>query len=204
MGSDPGSESRQDDMRLVERALGGDQGAFRELYELYNQKIYRLVGSMVGQVEDVHDIVQEAFVRVFRSLKSFKAQSSFYTWLYRIAINVTTDYRRKQARRRQRLTERPLEEVDQGASQITAPASENPENELYRRELASLVDKALGTLSDEHRRVLVLREINGLSYQEIAEVTETTIGTVMSRIHYGRGKLAETLRKWDAIELGNR
>jgi RNA polymerase sigma-70 factor (ECF subfamily) len=202
VGPAPGNETKQNDGALVERALAGDQSAFRELYDLYHKQIYRLAGSMTGPVEDVHDIVQEAFVRAFRSLDKFKGQSSFYTWLYRIAINVTTDYRRRQARRRQQFSDRPLEDIDRGASQIAAPERENPEADLYRAELSDLVDKALETLSEDHRKVIVLREINGLSYQEIAEITGTTLGTVMSRIHYGRKKLAETLKKWNAIETG--
>ena len=195
-----GNENKPDDAKLVERARAGDQAAFRELYDLYHKQLYRLAGSMAGPVEDVHDIVQEAFVRAFRSLDKFKGQSSFYTWLYRIAINVTTDYRRKQARRRQQFTDRPLEDIDRGASQMAAPERDNPEADLYRIEIESLVEKALETLSEDHRKVVVLREINGLSYQEIADITETTIGTVMSRLHYGRKKLAETLKKWDAFE----
>ena len=196
------SEKKVDDIKLAERAQTGDQAAFRELYDLYHKQIYRLAGSMAGPVEDVHDIVQESFVRAFRSLDKFKGQSSFYTWLYRIAINVTTDYRRKQARQRRQFSERPLEEIDRGATQIAAPERENPETDLYRKEISDLVEKALETLSEEHRQVIVLREISGMSYQEIADITETTIGTVMSRLHYGRKKLDETLKKWNAIEPG--
>ncbi len=202
MGHDSSIGSSTGDSQLVDRALSGEQGAFRELYDRYQQRIYALAGSMVGQVDEVHDIVQETFVRAFRSLKSFKGKSSFYTWLYRIAINAATDHRRKQARQSRYQSERPLEEIDRGATQIAAPQSDNPEADLYRSELSELMNRALEMLSDEHRKVIVLREVNGLSYQEIAEVTGTTIGTVMSRIHYGRKKLAETLRKWDVLESG--
>jgi RNA polymerase sigma-70 factor, ECF subfamily len=202
VGSDSAIGSKTEDNLLVERALSGEQNAFRGLYDRYQQRIYALVGSMIGPGEDVHDVVQEAFVRAFRSLKSFKGHSSFYTWLYRIAINATTDHRRKQARQSQRFSGRPLEDIDRGATQLAAPESDNPEADLYRSELSELMNRALETLSDEHRQVIVLREVNGLSYQEIAEVSESTIGTVMSRLHYGRKKLAETLRKWDVLEPG--
>ncbi len=202
MGRNIANGGKTADSLLVERALDGEQNAFRELYDRYQQKIYALVGSMVGPGDEVHDVVQEAFVRAFRSLKSFKGRSSFYTWLYRIAINATTDHRRRQARQRQQLSGRALEEIDRGATQLTAPESDNPEADLYRSELSELMNRALETLSDDHRQVIVLREINGLNYQEIAEVTETTIGTVMSRLHYSRRKLAETLRKWDVLEPG--
>ena len=203
MGHNRANGSVTDDSELVERALAGEQNAFRSLYDRYQQKIYALVGSMTGPGEDVHDIVQEAFVRAFRSLKNFRGHSSFYTWLYRIAINAATDHRRKQARQSQHRSARPLEEIDRGPTQIAAPESDNPEADLYRSELSGLMNRALKTLSDEHRQVIVLREINGLSYQEIAEVTGVTIGTVMSRLHYGRGKLARTLRKWGALEPGD-
>jgi RNA polymerase sigma-70 factor (ECF subfamily) len=201
--SGPGNDQQIDDRQVVKRALEGDQGAFRELYDLYCPRIYRLAGSMVASSEDVDDIVQEAFVRAFRSLKSFKGQSSFYTWLYRITVNVATDFRRKQARRRQAISDQPLEDADSGASQLATPERESPESDLYRSEIASLVEQALETLSDEHRQVVALREVSGLSYQEIAEVTQTSVGTVMSRLHYGRKKLAETLRKWGVVEPGN-
>ncbi len=202
MGRDHDNVSQADDSQLVERALAGGQSAFRGLYDRYQRQIYALVGSMVGQGEDVDDIVQEAFIRAFRSLKSFKGRSSFYTWLYRIAINAATDYRRTQARQSRYRSPRPLEEIDRGPTQIAAPQSDNPEADLYRGELSELMNRALKTLSDDHRQVIVLREIGGLSYQEIAEVTETTAGTVMSRLHYGRRKLAETLRQWDALGPG--
>ncbi len=199
MGRDRANDNMTGDSQLVESALAGKQSAFRALYDRYQRQIYALVGSMAGPGEDVHDIVQEAFIRAFRSLKNFKGRSSFYTWLYRIAINAATDYRRIQARQSRYRSARPLEEIDRGATQIVAPESDNPEADLYRGELSELMNRALKTLSDDHRQVIVLREIGGLSYQEIAEVTETTVGTVMSRLHYGRRKLAETLRKWDVL-----
>lgn len=190
-------QSQAYDEQLVELAGRGDQAAFRHLYDRYHLKIFRLVRSMVGSPEDAWDIVQEAFVRAFRSLKSFKGQSSFYTWLYRIALNVTTDYRRRQARRRQNRPTQSLSDLEAEGRQIAAPEGETPDNTLYRKELAELVRRALDTLSEEHRQVMVLREINGLSYGEIAEVTGASLGTVMSRLHYARRKVAEILRRWN-------
>ena len=194
-------QSQLFDEQLVGLAAGDDQAAFRQLYERYHRKIFRLVGSMVGSPEDAADIVQEAFVRAFRSLAKFKRQSTFYTWLYRIALNATTDFRRKQARQRHNRPEQPLSELEPGR-QVAAPESESPDSELYRRELAGLVHRALDTLSKEHREAMVLREINGLSYGEIAEVTGATLGTVMSRLHYARKKVAETLRRWNVPDEG--
>ena len=193
---------QEDDTQLVALALKGSQGAFRALYDRYQKKIYRLVGSLIESREDVGEIVQETFVRAFHSLGRFKARSSFYTWLYRIALNAATDYRRKEARRRRNRPEQPLSELDGGAFQLAAPAEDGPEGVLYRKELARLVRKALAALSEEHRRVMVLREVNGLSYVEIAEVTGVTVGTVMSRLHYARKKVAELLLRWNVIEPG--
>ncbi|MFH1070887.1 MAG: sigma-70 family RNA polymerase sigma factor [Candidatus Glassbacteria bacterium] len=190
-------QSQAYDEQLVELASRGDQTAFRQLYDRYHLKIFRLVGSMVGSPDDAWDIVQEAFVRAFRSLKSFKGQSSFYTWLYRIAVNTTTDFRRKQARRRQNRPTQSLSDLEAAGRQIAAPEGEAPDSALYRKELAELVRRALDTLSEEHRQVMVLREINGLSYGEIAEVTGASPGTVMSRLHYARRKVAEVLRRWN-------
>jgi len=188
------------DEQLVLQALAGSQMAFRKLYERYQKKICRLVGSMVGSPEDTGDIMQEVFIRAFRSLDSFRGTSSFYTWLYRIALNAATDFRRKKARRFRSAPEQPLDETDRGAMQLAAPGGEGPEGLLYRKELARLVREALATLGKEHREVIVLREINGLSYAEIAEVTGVTIGTVMSRLHYARRKVAETLQRWKVLD----
>ena len=190
----------EDDKQLVLQAVAGSQSAFRKLYDHYQKKISRLVGSMVGSPEDANDIVQEVFIRAFRSLDSFKGASSFYTWLYRIALNATTDFRRKQARRFQSAPEKPLSEIEQGARQLAAPVEQSPEGELYRKELAQLVRRALDTLGREHREVMVLREISGLSYTEIAGITGVTIGTVMSRLHYARKKVAETLQRWKVVD----
>ena len=193
----------EEDEQLVSQALAGSQNAFRKLYDRYQKRIYRLVGSMINSPEDAGDIVQEVFIRAFASLDSFKGASSFYTWLYRIALNATTDFRRKQARRFQSVPEQPLSEIGRGAMQAAAPGEEGPEGQLYRKELAAMVRKALGTLGKEHREVMVLREINGLSYAEIAEVTGVTIGTVMSRLHYARKKVAETLQRWKVLDQEN-
>jgi len=190
----------EEDKQLVSQALAGSQNAFRKLYDRYQERICCLVGSMINSPEDTGDIVQEVFIRAFGSLDSFKGASSFYTWLYRIALNATTDFRRKQARRSQSVPEQPLSEIGRGELQVAAPGEEGPEGELYSKELAALVRKALGTLGKEHREVMVLREINGLSYAEIAEVTGVMIGTVMSRLHYARKKVAETLQRWKVLD----
>jgi RNA polymerase sigma-70 factor (ECF subfamily) len=185
-----------DDRKLVEQARSGSQAAFRSLFERYHAKIYRLAASMVGSSDDAHDIVQQTFIRAFSSLDGFKQQSSFYTWLYRIALNATTDYRRKQSKKLEKEAARDRLDSQQGLEKIAAPTEQAPDEQLYRKELAEVIHKAVDTLSQEHREILTLREINGLSYTEITEITGLEPGTVMSRLHYARKNLAETLRRW--------
>jgi RNA polymerase sigma-70 factor (ECF subfamily) len=198
-----GEGKSDDDLILITQAQKGSQAAFRQLYERYHNKIHRLIGSMVGSAEDTNDIVQQTFTQAFRSLEKFKGQSSFYTWLYRIAVNAATDFRRKVSRQKEVGTDQIPQGSVKRAVELVAPKEDSPEAELYRKELARLIRKALDSLSEEHRTVMVLREINGLSYTEIAEVTGANIGTVMSRLHYGRKKLAEILEHWQIVEGNN-
>ncbi|MBN2288482.1 MAG: sigma-70 family RNA polymerase sigma factor [Candidatus Glassbacteria bacterium] len=186
-----------DDSELVEQARTGSQAAFRSLFDRYHARIYRLAASLTGSSDDAHDLAQQTFIRAFSSLAGFKQQSSFYTWLYRIALNATTDYRRKQARKLETEAAWESPESLRGLEKTAAPAEQSPDEQVYRRELAAAIRKAIGTLSREHREILVLREINGLSYSEIAEITGLEPGTVMSRLHYARKNLAATLRQWN-------
>jgi RNA polymerase sigma-70 factor (ECF subfamily) len=200
----PAREGKSDDdLILIAQAQNDSQAAFRQLYERYHNKIHRLIGSMVGSAEDTNDIVQQTFTQAFRSLEKFKGQSSFYTWLYRIAVNATTDFRRKVSRQKEVGIDQTPQGSGKRAVELAAPREDGPEVELYRKELARLIRKALDSLSEEHRTVMVLREINGLSYTEIAEITGANLGTVMSRIHYGRKKLAEILEHWQIMEEDN-
>jgi RNA polymerase sigma-70 factor, ECF subfamily len=194
-------ETVREDDRLVSEARKGSQEAFRQLYERYNRKIHSLVGLMANSPEDINDIVQQVFIRAFRSLKNFKGESSFYTWLYRVAVNTTTDFRRRQFRKESHETRDLSGDREQTSLQVAAPGEEGPEAQLYRKELAEIVNKALESLSPEHREVIVLREINGMNYAEIAEVTGAGIGTVMSRLFYARKKLADILQRSKALDL---
>ncbi len=198
-GAAPGIEAPPDE-ELIAGARRGSQDAYRRLYERYYRRIFQLAVSMVYSREDAEDIAQQTFIQAFRSLGRFRGQSSFYTWLYRIALNAATDYRRKLVRRERRGPTESLDEDGPAARQLAAPPADGPEQALYHRELNELVRRALETLSQEHRQVLILREIGGLSYGEIAEATGANAGTVMSRLHYARKALAETLRRWNVNE----
>ncbi len=178
------------DKTLVERVQKGDQVAFRQLVERYQRKVYSLCFGMVHNREDALDLTQEAFVKVHRYLDQFQGDSSFYTWLYRIAANLAIDHLRREAKRRgQADYDDAIDHTqpDQGDFPLVSPsATETPSRTLQRKELAQQIGKALDVLSHNHREILLLREVDGLSYTELAEVLKIHKGTVMSRLHHAR------------------
>lgn len=176
---------------LVLKAKNGDRGAYRILVEKYQGKVYSLVFSLVRNREDAEDICQETFVKAYLSLKNFLGNSTFYTWLYRIAYNMAIDFKRSLKRKGGESVE-VSELLGNDALSLTAE-SDSPEYTFARKERAAAIDKALKLLSEEHRSVVVLREVDGLSYDEISDVTGISKGTVMSRLHYARKKLQEAL-----------
>lgn len=190
-----GKDSDIIEKKLLAQARKGSEKAYRELYFLYRDRLSRVIFSMVGSREDAEDILQQTFIRAFDSLNKFHGKSSFYTWIYRIAVNTSTDFLRSRAGK---YLEKSLDNSAEGRSlidSVAAPDSENPESETYKNELAAFIGEAMAELGDEHRKVLVLREISGFSYNEISEATGIEPGTVMSRLHYARKKLAENLRR---------
>lgn len=183
------------EQELVHRAQRGDQDAFAQLVEANQNKIYALTLRMSGHPEDAADLAQEAFLRAWRSLPSFQGDSSFATWLYRLASNICIDFLRQEKRKRSTLTVTSLDE-DESSSAVDIPDHRfTPQNELERKELQQAVGKAILLLSDEHRQVLVLRELEGLSYTEIAQRLDLEEGTVKSRIARARISLKNILLK---------
>ncbi len=180
---------------LIEQSIEGDREAFRTLVEKYQGRVLRLVSQVVKSREDAEDIVQDSLVKAFVSLKSFKGQSSFYTWLYRIAFNKAIDFKRMVSRRGL-ASQSELSDLENGKAVIssTLDSIETPAQVVLRKEQAKLIDKAMSELSEEHRSVMILREVDGLSYDEIANITGVTVGTVMSRLHYARKKLQASLK----------
>lgn len=176
------------EQELVARARQGDQDAFSQLVQANQNKIYTLALRMTGSPEDGADLAQEAFLRAWRSLPSFQGESSFSTWLYRLASNLCIDFLRREKRRRAAAAFISLD--DEGAAcPLEIPDHRfAPESELERRELRAALERALQRLSDEHRQALVLRELEGLSYAEIAAHLGLEPGTVKSRI--ARARLA--------------
>ena len=179
-----------DDAELVASARAGDPDAFATLVGRYETRIVRLVRGMVPE-SDTEDVTQEAFLKAYRKLGNFDGRSSFYTWLFRIAANTAMDWRKKERHRRHA----PLPEGPEGEDRV--PSSDaGPESAVMRRELAARIDAAIEALPDKYHEILVLREIEGLSYEEISERLGMSKGTVESRLFRARERLREKLAPW--------
>jgi RNA polymerase sigma-70 factor, ECF subfamily len=180
----------QDENELISRCQKGDQDALKEIYDRYHDKVYRIAYGMVRHREESLDIVQEVFIKLFRSIGNFKGKSKFYTYLYRMAMNTAIDHSRKMYR----VFSSSLDE--EGAPQPSEMAEKGPDRILLHKELEEKVKAALDELPPDQRMAIVFREMEGLSYREMAESMGCSIGTVMSRLHYGRKKIQELLRKY--------
>jgi RNA polymerase sigma-70 factor (ECF subfamily) len=193
-----------DDLTLVQRARSGDTRAFRLLVERYQKKVYAVALGMVKDREDAMDVVQEAFIKVHRSLDNFKADATFYTWLYRITVNVCIDVIRRRGTLRSESVEFDERlEHDLGEANLGAVSSQlgtNPEKTVLRRELGEKIEEALQQIPEKHRAILLLREVDGLSYEELAEALEIPKGTVMSRLFHARAKVQKLLSESLGIE----
>jgi len=193
-GPRPGDQSMSTDLDLVRAVKAGDATAYRGLVEKYQQRIYHVVYGMVRNQEDARDLTQDAFIKAFRNLERFREDSRFYTWLYRIAMNVTIDFTRRRARAPVSAgaeEDVAVRDADRGIED--ARRDDGPGRQLERKELHTAILDAIEQLPDTHRQVILLREVEGLAYKEIAEVLEIKEGTVMSRLFYARKKLQEML-----------
>lgn len=184
---------------LIVKAQQGDEDAFAQLLDAHQGKVYGLTLRLTGSPEDAMELTQETFFNAWRGLPSFHQDSKFSTWLYRLATNVTIDFLRKEKRRRSLSTSSLSIEDDDDQRVLDIPDQRfTPQSEAERRELQEAVHRGLSQLSNEHRQVLVLRELNGLSYGEIAQVLDIEEGTVKSRIARARLALRKIL-----LEDGN-
>jgi RNA polymerase sigma-70 factor (ECF subfamily) len=186
------------DLQLVERTVAGDQKAFELLVIKYQRRIERLIGRMVRDVDLVPDIAQETFIRAYRAIPQFRGESAFYTWLYRIAVN-TAKKALMELKRDPLVTESARasrDDDDESSSRVENELSdgETPDAVLASKQIASAVNFAIEALSDDLRQAITLREIEGLSYEEIAELMNCPIGTVRSRIFRAREAIATRLR----------
>ena len=179
------------DQDLVRESRLGNVGAFQELFQRYHRQILAIAVGMTGNPDDARDVAQETFLRAHRNLKNFQGDSSLYTWLYRIAVNAGIDFRRRRARRR----ELSFTARDDGSAAIepVAPEGSGPEGELRKKEVAARIFSVIDELTPEHKAAIILREVDGLSYEEISRVMQCAKGTVMSRLHYARKRLQEKL-----------
>lgn len=178
---------------LLERAKSGDIAAFEQLIESYQKKIFNIALRMLGNYDDAGDLTQEVLIRIYRSIKSFKEQSSFSTWIYRITTNVCLDELRKRKNRKVISLDEEIK-LDDGDMKRQIESDEpTPEETAEAEDLRKIVNDAIERLNEEHRIVIVLRDIQGLSYEEIAEVLKCPEGTVKSRINRARQALKNIL-----------
>lgn len=195
------------DAALVERTKAGDVKAFEMLVVKYQRRIERLIGRMVRDVDLVPDIAQETFIRAYRAIPQFRGESAFYTWLYRIAVN-SAKKALMELKRDPTVTESALaaRDDDDETSRVENELSdgETPDAVLASKQIAAAVNSALQTLSEELRQAITLREIEGLSYEEIAELMNCPIGTVRSRIFRAREAIAQRLRPLLGTREGER
>ena len=185
---------REVDQQLVVRAQRGDKHAFELLVAKYQRKLGRLLSRFVRDPAEVEDVAQEAFIKAYRALPSFRGDSAFYTWLYRIGINTAKNYLVAMGRRAPTTTEFDSEEAENFEDGDQLRDLNTPEAELMTRQIAATVNKTMEELPEELRTAITLREIEGMSYEDIANVMNCPIGTVRSRIFRARETIADRLR----------
>jgi RNA polymerase sigma-70 factor, ECF subfamily len=185
---------REIDQQLVERAQRGDKQAFGLLVTKYERKLWRLLSRFIRDPAEVEDVAQESFIKAYRALPSFRGDSAFYTWLYRIGINTAKNYLVAMGRRAPTTTEFDSEEAESFEDGDQLRDINTPESVLMSKEVAETVNATMEELPDELRTAITLREIEGLSYEEIAGIMNCPIGTVRSRIFRAREAIAARLR----------
>jgi RNA polymerase sigma-70 factor (ECF subfamily) len=185
---------REIDQQLVERAQRGDKRAFELLVIKYQRKLARLLSRFIRDAGEIEDVTQEAFIKAYRALPSFRGDSAFYTWLYRIGINTAKNYLVAMGRRAPTSTEFDSEDAETFEDGDQLRDVNTPEAELLSKEIAQTVNDTMDQLPEELRTAITLREIEGLSYEDIAAFMNCPIGTVRSRIFRAREAIAEKLR----------
>ena len=199
--------SKKGDHDLVQRVQAGDSAAFRALFDKYHRRAFAVAMGVVKNQDDALDVVQVAFVKVHKNIHKFQGSSSFYTWLYRIVMNASIDHVRRTSRRKSLdFDERALHEESEVAGDgalIPSVTNANPGKAALRKELGEAIQAALQTLPEHHRAAIVLREIEGMSYEQMAEALEVPKGTVMSRLFHARKKMQAALAPYLSGEKGS-
>jgi RNA polymerase sigma-70 factor (ECF subfamily) len=184
------------ELDLVKRCQAGEADAFDELVVRYRTRIFGMIYNMVHNEQDAWDLAQDSFVKAWKSMKRFRGQSSFYTWMYRIVMNVTIDWLRKKQIKGAGAEfddSIQLKEIDPASKTVPKPDA-LPYERMQRTEIRAQIDNAISQLTPEHRAVILMKEIEDMQYHEIAEALGCSIGTVMSRLFYARKKLQTLLR----------
>jgi RNA polymerase sigma-70 factor (ECF subfamily) len=185
---------RDADLQLVRRVQGGDKRAFELLVAKYQRRISRLLSRMIREPADVEDVTQEAFIKAYRALPGFRGDSAFYTWLYRIAINTAKNHFAAQGRRAPTVVANDIEEQETGEDALQLSDTATPDSLYQSKQIGLAVNRAIEQLPEDLRTAIVLRELEGLSYDEIAEAMNCPVGTVRSRIFRAREAIAQELR----------
>jgi len=194
------AKERERDKELVALAQRGDTDAFRELFDRYHRRAFAVALGVVKNKQDALDIVQDAFIKVHKHIQNFQGTASFYTWLYRIVMNLSIDHVRKAKKGRDLDYDdkvgRDDENVAGDGAILPSMLDANPRKTVLRRELADAIQEALDSLSEDHRAVILLREVEGLSYEEMARVLEVPKGTIMSRLFHARRNMQSALAEY--------
>lgn len=188
-------QKSNNEKNLLKKAKNGDIEAFELLVEDYQKKAFNVAYRMMGNSEDANDLVQEALIRIFKSIKNFKEQSSFSTWVYRITTNVCLDELRRRKNKFTISIDEDIKLEDGNVKRQIESEGPTPEELLESKEIRDIVTRAIGELADEHKTVIVLRDIHGFSYYEISNIIKCPEGTVKSRINRARKALKEILKK---------
>lgn len=183
-----------EETQLIDQALEGDRGAFTQLVEVNQDRLFASMLQVTGSPDEAEEVVQEAFIRAFIKLDTFQRNSQFFTWLYRIAFNSALTRRR---RKRARVS---LDQCREDNGLEVSDTGESVDEPMLRRERVAMVREAMNTLTDDHRYILVLREMQDHSYEDIAEILEISIGTVRSRLSRARGQLKTALEAMQRAE----
>src|SRR5262245_43063104 len=183
------SREPMEDRTLVHRSLKGDRLAYDELIRRYQERIYATIYHMTANHEDANDLAQETFIKAYQALRSFKGDSSFYTWIYRIAVNKTINFL-KQRKHRAQMS---LNDLDLNAEHdpdlVALISDKTPRRDIHLSELQEKLNAAMQKLSDTHRMVVALHDVQGLSHEEIGKIMDCNVGTVRSRLFYARQQL---------------
>ena len=193
MTAEAASNASLPDSDLVSRITAGDGEAFGAIVERHEDRLYNTIYRLVGSAEDARDVLQDVFVKAFENLDRFRGGSSLYTWLFRIAVNTSLSHRRKRRWVSMGMAT-PDDDDAPGRPPLADPAPADPSDGLMAAETERLIQEAIGSLDDEHRTVVVLRDIQHCDYREIADILEVPAGTVKSRLHRARLLLRERLK----------